>query len=120
MERFDLDLYSCHIWETKILRKPLKDVLMLSSLNNNQWENSDILTICNGSKNEEPEKTDANVNTCMYVILSWYFLFGFINCLLDNVPACYRSKSYNVHTICLLVTKVNLTMCIQCACLLPK
>ena len=24
----------------------------------------------------------------------------------SNVPACYKSKSYNVHTMCLLVTDV--------------
>jgi len=40
---------------------------------------------------------------------SWY----------SNVPACYQSKSYNVHTMCLLVIKGSLKS-LQCACLLPK
>ena len=37
----------------------------------------------------------------------------------SNVPPCYQSKSYNVHTMCLLNTKVSLKN-LQCVCLLPK
>ena len=37
----------------------------------------------------------------------------------SNVPACYQSKSYNVHTMCLLNTKVSLKN-LPCVCLLPK
>jgi len=33
----------------------------------------------------------------------------------SNVLACYQSKSYNVHTMCLLVTKVSIRS-LQCAC----
>jgi len=38
-----------------------------------------------------------------------------------SVPACHQSKSYNVHTMCLLDTKVslnNLRVCLLLKCLL--